>query len=132
MTMTIDAAAFTAWLDRYKRAWEERDADQADDLFTEDATYAETPYDPPKAGRAGIHDYWANIVLDQRDVRFDHEVLACNGDTGLAHWRASFRKLPDNELIEFDGIFSCAFADDGRVQRFREWWHIRVTPANAA
>ena len=132
MTVSIDAAAFSAWLDRYKQAWEERDADQALPLFTEDATYAETPFDPPKQGQAGIHDYWADIVIDQREVRFDYELLACAGDTGLAHWRASFRKLPDNDLIEFDGIFRCAFAEDGRVSRFQEWWHIRVTPANGA
>ena len=50
----IDAAAFAAWLDRYKQAWEARDAALAGALFTEDASYHEMPFDAPMQGRAAI------------------------------------------------------------------------------
>lgn len=128
--MTLDAAAFAAWLDGYKAAWEGRDAAAAGALFAEDATYRETPYDEPFAGRTAIEAYWAKVTSGQQDIAFTYEVIACTGDEGVAHWHCTFTAAPGGETIDLDGIFRCGFADSGRVRRFEEWWHIRVTPAN--
>lgn len=40
-----------AWLESFKRAWEEGDPAQIGPLFTEDATYAEKPFGEPIQGR---------------------------------------------------------------------------------
>ena len=127
--MTIDEAAFAAWLDRYKAAWEHRDPAAAAALFAEQATYRETPYDSPFEGRDAIQAYWAKAVAGQRDVRFTYEVLACSGDRGLCRWHATFKAAEGADTIDLDGIFHCRFAEADRVGLFEEWWHLKVTPA---
>lgn len=128
MNEGLDARAFGAWLDGYKAAWESRDAAAAAALFAEDATYRETPFDPPMEGRAAIADYWTRVTSGQRDVRFGYEILACDGDTGLCRWHAAFVGIPGGEAIELDGIFRCGFTEERLVDRFEEWWHIRISP----
>lgn len=125
----LDEAAFGAWLDAYKKAWESRDADAAARLFTEDATYRETPFDAPMAGREAIRAYWARVTAGQRDIIFGHDRIVCSGDEGLCHWTASFLTDPGGDRIQFDGLFRCRFAETGQVRVFEEWWHMKVTPA---
>ncbi len=123
----LTAEAFTAWLERYKAAWENRDASAAGALFSEDASYHEMPFDTPFVGRAEIEAYWARVTAPQSDIRFSHDVIACAGDQGVAHWRAAFNA--GGAAVELDGVFVCQFsADASAVVALREWWHVRSTP----
>ncbi len=128
----MSAQDFAAWLDGYKEAWEMRDAEKAGALFTDDATYQETPFDDAMEGRAAIEEYWSGVTADQRDVRFTYEVLTCDGDTCLAQWHAAFTSASGGAAIELDGVFLCDFADAQTVKSLKEWWHIEVTPAAPA
>lgn len=129
MTYALTATAFTAWLEGYKAAWENRDPAAAGALFTADAAYHETPFDPPLQGQAGVSEYWAKVTAGQADVVFTYDGIACSGDEGLCHWHAAFTGVPGGEAIDLDGMFRCRFANDGQVDRLQEWWHIRVVPA---
>jgi hypothetical protein len=42
-----------SWLEAYRRAWEERDADAAAALFDERATYRSNIFETPYEGRGG-------------------------------------------------------------------------------
>ena len=130
--MAIDEAGFADWLDRYGRAWEARDPEQAAALFTEQASYRETPFDEAMIGRRAIAEYWAGAVAGQKDVKFTHEVLACRGDEGFARWHAAFTGVPGGEAIDLDGVFRCRFGEGGLVSALEEWWHIRIVPAGEA
>ena len=129
MSYILDARAFGDWLDRYRQAWEKRDPDAAAALFTEQATYRETPYDPPFQGQDEIRAYWAKAVAGQSGVRFTSEILACSGDRGVCRWHATFKAAEAGDTIDLDGIFLCRFAEPARVDAFEEWWHLKVTPA---
>ena len=118
-------ADFDAWLSAYGRAWETGDPEAAVALFTDDATYQETPFDEPLAGREAILGYWSPVPRSQEGVEFRHEVLAWEGDIGIAWWYAAFTRVATGARAELDGIFVCEFGDDGRCTRFREWWHER-------
>jgi len=132
MKRGLEESAFAAWLDAYKAAWEKRDPAAAAELFTPDATYRETPFDAPIEGRKGIAAYWAKAVAGQEDVRFSYEIIACAGDEGLCHWHCAFAARPGGGRVDLDGIFRCRFAEAGQVDRFEEWWHVRVaSPAGA-
>jgi uncharacterized protein (TIGR02246 family) len=122
---TLTRAALAAWLDRYERAWEERDADQAAALFAPDAVYRETPFDPPMAGVDAIRAYWASVTADQRNVDFRYEIAAVEGQTGVARWHATFMLASSGARVELDGVFELAFGSDGRCSELREWWHSR-------
>jgi ketosteroid isomerase-like protein len=120
--MAIARATLQAWLDAYGRAWEEMDPDAGAGLFAEDATYRETPFDEPMRGREAIREYWRGVPQAQRDIRFEHEVLAADGDRAIAWWRARFRRVRTGDVVTLDGIFVLAFDEDGRCSSLREWW----------
>ncbi len=120
----LTTAALESWLGRYGAAWEARDAKRAGPLFTSDALYHEMPFDEPKKGRAGIEEYWKTVTANQRDVKFESRAIAVNGNTGVAHWSATFR-LESGSTIALDGVFVLEFAPSGECSSLREWWHVR-------
>ena len=127
--MAITGDALQAWLDSYGRAWEQMEPDAAASLFAEDATYRETPFDEPIRGREAIREYWRGATAAQRDIRFEHEVLAADGDQGIAWWRARFHRVPTGADVTLDGIFVLAFDGEGRCSSLREWWVRREVAA---
>jgi uncharacterized protein (TIGR02246 family) len=127
-TQTLTVAALEAWLARYEQAWEQRDPAQAAALFTADAPYHEMPFDAPKTGRTGIRDYWATVTADQRNVDFKSQVVAVNGQTGVARWSASLTSAASGTRVELDGVFILRFDDSGLCSELREWWHVRTNP----
>jgi hypothetical protein len=121
----LSTASLESWLARYEQAWEQRDPAQAAALFTENAPYHEMPFDAPKAGRTGIRDYWTTVTADQRNVDFKSQVVAVNGQTGVARWSASLTSAASGARIELDGVFVLKF-DGNLCSELREWWHVRT------
>ena len=121
----LTTAALEKWLAGYERAWEARDAAKAAELFTPDAAYHEMPFDAPKAGQAGIREYWSTVTADQRDIDFKSQVIAVNGQTGVARWSATLTSASTGARIELDGVFVLTFDKNGRCSELREWWHLR-------
>jgi SnoaL-like domain len=109
------------WLEAYGRAWESLDPWTAAELFTDDATYQETPFVEPTRGRAAILEDWKNVARTQENVRFEFEILAWDGAQAIAHWKSRFARLPVRLHLELDGIFVLAFDAQGRCRTLREW-----------
>lgn len=125
----IGLEAFAAWLRRYGEAWIDRDPAAAVRLFTDDAAYHETPFDPPMLGSEAIRRYWADgAQASQRDVTFSAQAVGVDAQIGYARWQASFVRLPLGSLVELDGVLAARFSPDGRCCEFREWWHRREAP----
>ena len=127
----LTAAQLETWLTSYGKAWETRNADMAVALFSADATYQDTPYDPPHEGAEGIRAYWAGVTQDQRNVKFGYEVIAVSGSTGIAHWTAEFDVEPSKAHLSLNGVFVLDFGADGKCRRLREWWHLKTADADA-
>ena len=123
----LTTATLANWLARYGQAWEQRDPDQAAALFTGNAPYHETPFDPPKAGRVGIRDYWATVTADQRNVAFKSEIVTVSGETGIARWSATLTSAASGARVELDGVFVLKFDAGGLCSELREWWHVRAS-----
>ena len=119
----LTAADFETWLRGYKRAWEGRDSSAAAALFTPDAEYYWTPFDPPQKGKEAIAAVWSAAVQGQRDITFDSSALATSGARGTAHWHVRFTAVPAGTPVELDGILIAEFAAAGQCRIFREWWH---------
>lgn len=124
-TDAISAQELDSWLAAYGAAWEGKDPARVAALFTEDATYQETPYAEPFRGREGISDYWASVTADQADITFEFETLSVSGNTGVAHWSARFRSISGDVPVELNGVFVLEYADENLVSSLREWWHVR-------
>jgi ketosteroid isomerase-like protein len=122
----VDNTALDTWLQKYGAAWAARDATAAGSLFTADATYHEMPFDPVKQGRPAIQDYWKTVTADQRDIQFESQVIAVKGNTGVAHWKASFKLQSTGATIALDGVFVLEFDEKGQCKSLREWWHVKA------
>jgi ketosteroid isomerase-like protein len=123
------ATPYADWLERYRRAWIERDADAASRLFTEDATYREQPFQPPFVGRAAIRDYWARVTASQTSVelRYGRPIVLAN--RVAVEWWATLQ-TSDGPLT-LAGEFLLVFAENGDCRELREYWvltHERVEP----
>jgi uncharacterized protein (TIGR02246 family) len=119
----MDEQSLQGWLEAYGRAWETRDPRLAAELFSEDATYQETPFVAPLHGRAAIRQYWADKVeKSQENVRFESELLAVAGNLAIAHWWASFVRVKTGKQVRLDGIFLLTFDAGGRCLKLQEWW----------
>jgi hypothetical protein len=113
----------TTWLDAYGSAWVSADSEAAAELFTSDACYYETPFDPPALGPEGVREYWSAATGTQRDVSFRHEILAIVERRALVRWWATFVRVLSGARVELEGILMLDFADDGRCQKLRAWWN---------
>jgi ketosteroid isomerase-like protein len=117
---TVDE--FSRWLERYRQAFIAFDAEAAAELFSDDATYQDSPYADPVVGRAAIATYWRMVAGLMTDVDLEYEVVAVSGEVGVAHLRDALTRVSSGARARYDGIFVVRFDRDGRSVDFREWW----------
>lgn len=120
------------WLDAYGAAWQAGDPHAAVELFADDAEYYKSPFDDPMIGKEAIFQYWSEGAGEaQKDSYFSYQVLAVVGNSGLAHWWASFVRIPAGTQVYLDGILLAKFSDIAVCSVFREWWHRRESEGKA-
>ena len=114
--------SLNSWLDAYGRAWETKDPEAAAELFTENATYHESPYDEPIRGRSAIAQYWSHVPRTQEDIHFTFDIITLTSNVAVAHWSARFIRIPPKIKVRLDGIFLLNFDERNRCKSLREWW----------
>jgi hypothetical protein len=110
-----------AWLETYRRAWEEADNHAVLGMFTEAATYRAHPLRPAHAGHDGIAAYWARATADQQDIRVRVGDPIVDGDRVAAEFWATMRS--DGGPVTVAGCLLLAHAPDGGCRSLRECWH---------
>lgn len=110
----------TEWLDAYRQAWIERDADAAAALFTDDATYAEQPYQDAFAGRAGVREYWARVTATQSKIEIRYGKPITAGNRTAVEWWTTLEN--GGVPITLAGSFMLTFDESGRCRQLREYW----------
>jgi mannose-6-phosphate isomerase-like protein (cupin superfamily) len=115
----VDHDRFLAWLDVYERLWRTAGAAGLDALFSEDAQYLQSPYEPPHSGLAEIAAMW-EATRDGPDEAFTMErsVVAVDGDTGIARVVVCYGEPVTQEYTD---LWLVRFDDTGRATRFEEW-----------
>ena len=103
-------------------AWEGKDPEAAAELFTDDASYQESPYDEPMRGRSAIVQYWSHVPRTQDDIHFSYDIITLTSDVAVVHWSASFIRIPSKIKVRLDGIFLLNFDESDRCKSLREWW----------
>jgi len=114
---------FERWLTAYGRGWEGRDAQAAAALYVEDESYQVTPFVEALRGRAAILEYWREVARTEENIRFGFEIVAVTPEGGVAHWWASFERVPPGMPTKLDGIFLITLDGAGLCTSLREWWH---------
>lgn len=122
---TLTYKHFTAWMAEYGRASAENNPRTLADLFAQNAAYYETPFAEPVIGRKAIHNYWSKGAQTLKEKEASFEILAVNGNTGIARWQSKFTVIESGKRLALDCLFVVEFDEEGLCQTFREWWHIR-------
>lgn len=125
--MTISYAAGGDLLERYRIAWETFDGDAWVELFAEEVEYHEDPFEPPVVGHDALRAYLLEAAETQEQVEMTVERHWVVGSTVLAAWHASFIRRPGRARVRLAGFMTLDIEDNGRISRFREWWHRRET-----
>ena len=122
----MDRAGVERWLEAYRRAWSTDDPADIEALFTEEAIYS--PYPWPREnrywrGREQIVQKWLGHGDSKTRWRFEHKVIAVDGDTAVIEgWTSYDRDGSDTWSEAFANMWVVRFAPDGRAREFAEWW----------
>lgn len=110
----MDVETVMGWVARYERAWHEDDASAVPALFTQDARYLRSPYEPPLVGHGAIAGFWSD------PTPFTMSAVPVAVALPDAVVRVEVRYGGD-EPQEYRDLWVLRFADDGRVEHFEEW-----------
>src|SRR5687768_13691154 len=78
------AGAIESWIEAYQRAARSDDPEEIKALFTEDAEYHDGPFGEPWRGHDEIVRKWVEQSDASYEVEFSCEVIACDGQVGVA------------------------------------------------
>ena len=117
--VTIEAETLMAWVADYERAWRAPGTELLDRLFTEDAGYLVTPYEPEVTGLPAIRVFW-DEERDGPDEVFtmSAQPVAVSGDTGVVRVHVRYGDPLRQEYLD---LWVMRFAPDGRCREFEEW-----------
>ena len=122
----MDRAGFSGWLERYFDAWRSNDPAEVEALFAEGAVYSYGPFRGSASGCEEIVGTWVRGGV-QPGLETWFEVLAVDGERGVANWRVSFDAAAGTRVM-LDGIVVCDFDEGGRCTLHREWYERHEEP----
>ena len=111
------------WIEGYRRAWEEDDAELVLTLFTEDASYRSSPFREPNLGHDGIHAYWTRAAGRQTGVKVRMGEPVVDGNVVAVEWWTTMDD-PEDAAVTLPGCLLLQFAPDGRCFDLREYWNV--------
>jgi len=130
----MDRTDVERWLEGYLRAWKSDDPDEVAALFTEDAIYSPFPWpreDRYWRGRDKIVEKWIGHGDSKIGWRFEHDILAVDGDTAVVEgWTHYDRGQGDPWAEAYANVWLIRLNDDGRAREFVEWWVAKPEPAD--
>ncbi len=112
----MDREVVWRWVDDYERAWRDGDVGAVERLFTVDAAYRRSPYEPSEIGHDSIKAFW--LADADRTFSMDATVVAVDHDFAVV--RVDVLYLTPTEQ-EYRDLWLLRFAPDGRVADFEEW-----------
>jgi hypothetical protein len=124
----LDRQQLTDWLAAYERAWRTAGTDVLAQLFTEGASYSTAPYEDPHEGLDAIGEMWeAERIGPDEAFEMISEVVAVEGDTGVARVTVHYEKASDAEgrvhrqRKEYRDLWIVRLNDSGLCSHFEEW-----------
>lgn len=114
-----DRADIERWVGAYESAWRSPGTDRLGDVFTNDATYRQSPYTESVVGMKALATMW-EAERDGPDEVFslETEIVAVEGDTAVV--RAQVR-YGEPVTREYRDLWVVRLDPDGRCRWFEEW-----------
>jgi hypothetical protein len=114
------------WISAYERAWRTPGTAVLADLFSEDASYQQGPYDEPVHDLPAIGRMWERERHGPDEAfSMTSEIIAVDGSTAVARVEVRYGR-PLRQ--QFRDLWIICFAADGRCSSFEEWPFAPVEP----
>jgi ketosteroid isomerase-like protein len=114
------------WVAGYERAWRAGDVSAVAGLFTQDARYRRSPYEPSEVGLAAIGAFWR--ADEGETFTVEAEPVAVEGTNAVVRLQVRYG---DPVYEEYRDLWVLRFAADGRVEDFEEWAYWPGRPYSA-
>jgi ketosteroid isomerase-like protein len=116
---------FEALVAQFAKGWEKGDADQMLEVFTPDALFYPSPFDPPARDHAGIRTYWKDIPLEQAEISCRYGEIFVVGPWFATEYKCTFRRRRTGEPVDLRGAMFCETRDE-KISEMRLYWHRAV------
>lgn len=110
------------WVERYRVAWEERDADAAAALFAPIGTYRNDIFNDPNEGPEGVHAYWTKVTEHQSDVSVQMGRPIVGDERTAVEWWTQMKGGGADMTIT--GCLLLRFDDEGLCTELEEYFNI--------
>jgi ketosteroid isomerase-like protein len=127
---TVSKKAATEWMAGYLDAWETRDADAVEQLFTQNGIYQSIPGVKSETfvGRDAIHKYWFDVTREQSKIHAVQGEPIVTGDRASIEIWVTFRdpeyNPKGNHMITLLETNILTFVKGGLVSKNVEYWNI--------
>ncbi len=111
--------------DTFAKGWAKPDLDLLLSVFTEGATFSETPFASPSVGIDAIRRYWADVPYHQSEISVNTGEVFVVGPWFSTEFKSVFRRRRTGEWVEAKGAIFCE-TDGERITEMRMYWHRRT------
>jgi hypothetical protein len=113
------------WLKTLGDAWTSKNPDLIGSICADDVKYYENPFEAPRVGRQAVISEWQNVPNSQRNITFNFDIIGITDGIGIAHWHASFTRIPEDKIDTLDGIFTIKLNENEMCTEFHMWWVVK-------
>jgi ketosteroid isomerase-like protein len=114
-----DRLTVSRWLAAYEAAWRAAGTEALGRLFTENATYLQSPYEQPVIGLAAIKAMWESEREGPDEIfTLATDIVAVDGPTAVVRADVGYGQ-PLHQ--EYRDLWVIRLAEDGRCRWFEEW-----------
>ncbi|BCJ54441.1 hypothetical protein Asp14428_59160 [Actinoplanes sp. NBRC 14428] len=117
--------AVTAWVDRYRTAWESNDPEDIGGLFAEDAAYFTEPWAEPWRGRDAIVAGWLEHRDEPGTTTFEWHPLIITDDLAIIEATTHYTSPPRT----YSNMWVLRLDIGGQARQFTEWWMQHPAPS---
>ncbi len=119
LVQVTDRAMVSRWLAGYEAAWRTPGTEGLASLFTGNATYVQSPYEPPVTGLDAIRRMWEEEREGPEEVfTLATDIIAVDGPVAVV--RAGVR-YGDPPRQEYRDLWVIRLTGDGLCTWFEEW-----------
>ncbi len=119
---------FEKWLLQYGEYWERRYHNKFAELFAESALFYWTPFRKALKGRDEISAEVKKFLTNQRNIKYEFEILYENENKVISKWWCSLFKVDPGIDVSIAGILEAVFDENGECVELRQWWHSDENP----
>ena len=109
------------WVEAYRLAWEDKDAEAVAVLFTHNGTYRSNIFEDAHQGREDIAEYWRSVTSVQSQVRVRMGTPFVDGSRVAVEFWTNMNV--NDEVVTLPGCLLLEFTENWRCTSLREYWH---------